>query len=376
MYQAIMSVLTEGANLNESYSVHVNDGSGYGDKPHKADVDHVRKGVKDHSGEFDYHSDKGAAFKFKSRSDAESFARHVNKSPKGTCYADDVQESVEMPELTEQQIDELSKKLLGSYVTKASVDLYKRGSAAVTHMNHSNDYQHSASSSGSGWEYEQAKKHKQQSLDTQNKALDRHRGIKLAVKKLSEDDQVDESAQALANKQAELKKLKAQKASGSPLGNVDRDISNARAAIKKLKAQRASGWPLGEDEEPEDLSIEESVERILNEGFTYPGSRSILPASQALHDKAKSSIADIVDTWGHDKMTVQVAQKENGKHVYIAGHGHDKHDTEAFHAHHDQTFRNMGAHKVVNTIHLEGGKIVHKENDIGTDKAHPLYVYK
>lgn len=78
----------EEADLSEEHIVHVDDGSKYGDQPHKKDADHVMAGVKKHNGKFDGHSDKGAYFKFNSKSDAEGFVRHVKAAPHKTVYAD------------------------------------------------------------------------------------------------------------------------------------------------------------------------------------------------------------------------------------------------------------------------------------------------
>lgn len=74
--------------------VHVDDGRNYGDKPHKDDIKHVENGLKIFNGAHNGSSDKGAFFKFKSKSDAENFGRHVNKSPKRTVSAD-LSESIE-----------------------------------------------------------------------------------------------------------------------------------------------------------------------------------------------------------------------------------------------------------------------------------------
>ena len=98
--------------LKEAHEVHVSDGSKYDEEPHKDDVKHVNDGLKKHGGEFSGHSDKGAYFKFKSHSDAENFRRHVNSCPKRTCSADHLEESVE-------QIDEISKETMGSYIHKS-----------------------------------------------------------------------------------------------------------------------------------------------------------------------------------------------------------------------------------------------------------------
>ena len=81
--------------INEQHLVHVNDGSKYNEEPHDKDVEHVMSGAKTHKGEFDSHTDKGAVFKFKDRSDADNFKRHVDKCPKRTCSADHLNESAE-----------------------------------------------------------------------------------------------------------------------------------------------------------------------------------------------------------------------------------------------------------------------------------------
>lgn len=78
---------TEETNIDENYIVHVDDGSRYGDTPHKKDVEHVMAGAKMHGGEFDGVSDKGAFYKFKNRSSASNFVNHVRKSPHKTVDA-------------------------------------------------------------------------------------------------------------------------------------------------------------------------------------------------------------------------------------------------------------------------------------------------
>jgi len=89
----------EKESLKEEHIVHVDDGSNYGDKPHPKDVEHVNAGVKKHGGEFDGHSDKGAYFKFNSKTDAKNFADHVKKSPHKSVYAD-LHEEVQLEEAT------------------------------------------------------------------------------------------------------------------------------------------------------------------------------------------------------------------------------------------------------------------------------------
>lgn len=98
--------LTKEETMNEEHLIHVSDGSKYGDKPSKKDIDHVMAGVKAHNGEHDGSSDKGAFFKFKSHTDAENFKRHVDKCPGKTCYAD----HTESTEFTAPSLDETWSK--------------------------------------------------------------------------------------------------------------------------------------------------------------------------------------------------------------------------------------------------------------------------
>lgn len=68
--------------------VHVDDGSKYDEEPHPKDAEHVMSGVKKHNGKFAGHSDKGAYFKFGSKTDAKNFVDHVKKSPHRSVSAD------------------------------------------------------------------------------------------------------------------------------------------------------------------------------------------------------------------------------------------------------------------------------------------------
>jgi hypothetical protein len=72
----------------EEHTVHVSDGSKYGHEPDAKDTEHVIAGIKKHGGEYDGASDKGAYFKFKSKSDAEGFKNHVDRCPNRSCHAD------------------------------------------------------------------------------------------------------------------------------------------------------------------------------------------------------------------------------------------------------------------------------------------------
>lgn len=110
--------------LDEQYLVHVSDGSKYDEKPHPKDVDHVMSGAKTHKGEFDSHTDKGAVFKFKDRSDADNFKRHVDKCPKRTCSADHLNESTE-------QINEASDKQDSRLLQLARLGLLDKNDVAI-----------------------------------------------------------------------------------------------------------------------------------------------------------------------------------------------------------------------------------------------------
>jgi hypothetical protein len=72
----------------DELTVHVSDGSKYGNEPDAKDTEHVIAGIKKHGGEYDGASDKGAYFKFKSKSDAEGFKNHVDRCPNRSCHAD------------------------------------------------------------------------------------------------------------------------------------------------------------------------------------------------------------------------------------------------------------------------------------------------
>ena len=74
--------------LEEEHLVHVSDGSKYGNEPDAKDTEHVIAGIKKHNGKYDGASDKGAYFKFNSKSDAESFKAHVDRCPNRSCHAD------------------------------------------------------------------------------------------------------------------------------------------------------------------------------------------------------------------------------------------------------------------------------------------------
>jgi len=103
----------EEVELTEEHLVHVSDGSKYGDKPHKKDVDHVMAGAKKHKGEFDGNSDKGAYFKFKSHSDAHAFKKHVDSCPGKSCYAD-LHEEIELEEDIKKEYDVMKKHDIGT----------------------------------------------------------------------------------------------------------------------------------------------------------------------------------------------------------------------------------------------------------------------
>ena len=111
-----------------------------------------------------------------------SFKKGINRA-KGVMQAADrlTKEEVE-------QIDELSKKTLGSYVKKASTDQYLKGQAVQYHTNKAND------SKGSAFEKESKKKHMNAADDALRKASNRDTGIGRAVDRLTKEEveQLDE----------------------------------------------------------------------------------------------------------------------------------------------------------------------------------------
>jgi hypothetical protein len=107
-------------------------------------------------------------------------------------------------------------------------------------------------------------------------------------------------------------------------------------------------------------------------------------------NKKKASIQDILNTnknEGGHKSTIQVAHvtphttwmdhNGNGPHKlrFIVGSGHGSYD-KTFNTHHDQTGAKTGLHQIVNTLHIQDGKIVHKDNDLHLNDKAPTAVYK
>lgn len=80
-----------------------------------------------------------------------------------------------------EQIDELSKSTLGSYVKKASTDQYLKGQAVQYHTNKAND------SKGSAFEKETKKKHMNAADTALRKASNRDTGIGRAIDRLTKE---------------------------------------------------------------------------------------------------------------------------------------------------------------------------------------------
>lgn len=78
----------EEVELDETVNVHVSDGSKYGEKPHKDDIAHIKKGLDLYKGKHEVSTDKGDLFSFENSSSARNFKRHVDNCPKKTCHAD------------------------------------------------------------------------------------------------------------------------------------------------------------------------------------------------------------------------------------------------------------------------------------------------
>lgn len=96
------------------------------------------------------------------------------------------------------QVDELSKKTLGSYIHKASRDQIKNGARAEGDRRSSSDYKNAARAGGGDGDSKLADKYEKSASDAGMKAFKRDDGIKKAVSKLTKE-QVDE-IEALAIK--------------------------------------------------------------------------------------------------------------------------------------------------------------------------------
>lgn len=106
---------------------------------------------------------------------------------------------------------------------------------------------------------------------------------------------------------------------------------------------------------------------------------SLLPASRVLFDKNKVTVDDINKQWPSGKHTIQVTHHEGNpkKPKFIFGSGHMDHkENEVIHAKHDQTWAKMGAHHVVNTIHVTDGRIVKSHKAVDNTLKAPVHVYK
>lgn len=111
------------------------------------------------------------------------------------------------------------------------------------------------------------------------------------------------------------------------------------------------------------------------------GTTALLPATMALHDKKKVSIAEI-GAGNHFngqryKTTVQIAHLDGDpkKVRFITGSGHGGYESK-YDAHHDQTGARLGRMHVVNTVHLDGHEIVHHDNTLHLGDKAPRLVYK
>lgn len=95
-----------------------------------------------------------------------------------------------------QQMDEISKKTLGSYVKKASTDQYLKGQAVQYHTNKAND------SKGSAFEKESKKKHMNAADTALRKASNRDTGIGRAINRLTKEqvEMIDEAVKVGAMK--------------------------------------------------------------------------------------------------------------------------------------------------------------------------------
>jgi hypothetical protein len=123
--------------------------------------------------------------------------------------------------------------------------------------------------------------------------------------------------------------------------------------------------------------------------MSYPqNSWSILPATQCLLGKTKATLEACMLEMGSygGKGTILVCERnyENGKPtlVFLSSAGNMTHDKGFQHkAHHDQTLRNLGYHRVLHCVHYEviNGQVVTEEglpNGLTLDTKAPLFVFK
>jgi hypothetical protein len=113
----------------------------------------------------------------------------------------------------ESQLDELSKKTLGSYVRKAGEDMYRRGTDSQYHSNKANKAE-------GPFKKETQKKHSEKAATDMRKAGNRADGINRAVSRLTKEDSQSEAYMGAAmsimakRKAAEKKRQEAQKNEG------------------------------------------------------------------------------------------------------------------------------------------------------------------
>jgi hypothetical protein len=112
---------------------------------------------------------------------------------------------------------------------------------------------------------------------------------------------------------------------------------------------------------------------------------ALLPATMALFDRKKGTIADIAGVWGDRETgcTVQVMELDRvqGRYRFVVGSGVDNgeksfYDPE-FDAHHDQNFSTLGHLIEVGRVCIKNGEVISNTfgDRINTTSA-PIWVYK
>lgn len=112
---------------------------------------------------------------------------------------------------------------------------------------------------------------------------------------------------------------------------------------------------------------------------SYDKRSALLPATRALFNKNKVTVDDINHQWNDNKHTIQVTHHNGNpnKPRFIVGFGHMEHkDNHVIHGKHDQNFSDLGHHHVINTIHVENGKIVKSHKPVDNSIKAPILVYK
>lgn len=282
-------------------------------------------------------------------------------------------------------LDEVSKKTLGSYVKKATKDVETRTTNSASYTAAAERHLDNADRSDDLNLRIAANSHRK-AADMYYKSSDREaakvnkrqKGISKAVDKLTEardgnEEDRDPEYVFRTTHNVVLSSIVKGKADPVHLAKKElaaRGLDSDGKWIGFKSAKKHHFDDLKEESNlMEDRRTDARIRRLRS-------SKAILPASRDLHGKNKSSLDDVSKTW-EGRSSVQVLEDGTGHRKFLcgAGHGYNK-AGDTIRLYHDQTWKDLGHHKVVNEIHLDNGKIVHKENDEGVNSSYPLYVYK